>query len=414
MPAEPQTTEPIMILLTTGLLVLIACLLAYYWLLAAVASLPDRQPQAAPGKAEHRFGIVIPAHNEETVILEVIKSCQALDYPAEQFAIIVIADNCSDHTAEIARAAGALVLERHDPIARGKGYALQWAFDRVLPLGFDALVVLDADCWIDAQALRAFDRELSAGNSVLQASYVVANPDENALSYALAVGNLIENDLFYAPKSRLGLAVFLRGTGMVFRREILERHPWTAHSVTEDVEYAMTLREHGIAVRFLPAVRVFSSFPVTDSQLGVQRRRWGAGTVGAIRVHALRMMARGFRKRDPALLDCGITLLVAGRSLLPAFTMLGLIMALLARVVQPGRGSAWLLGAAGIEVVLMVCYFALGIARLGLNRRRLQFLATIPIIMARISWAAIQGLSAIDRRAWRRTPRTGDLVRGSR
>ena len=277
-----------------GVLVLfLGIVLAYKYVLAVVGLVGSEEARQASWPPVHRFAIVIPAHDEEASIREAVESCRLSNYPGERFAVFVIADNCSDQTAERALLAGAVCWNGSDPTARGKGHALAWGFDQVLPMGFDALVVLDADCRIEPHALRAFDRALEAGERVLQCSYVVANPDEAAMSYASAVGNAIENDLFYEPKSRLGLAVLLRGTGMVFHREILERFPWKAHSVTEDVQYALQLIRDGVRIRFLPDVRGLLPFPVTPEPLAIQRRRWAAGVAGLGKVEAMRLMIDG-------------------------------------------------------------------------------------------------------------------------
>jgi len=387
--------------------------LGYKYLLAGVGLLGTKTAHRESRNSEQRFGIVIPAHNEETSITQVIESCHALDYPTDRVSVFVIADNCTDGTAALARSAGAIVLERSDPVARGKGHALQWAFEQILPMDLDALVVLDADCVIEPHALRTFAAALAAGQRVLQCSYVVANPDEGVMSYASALGNVIENDLFYAPKSRLGLAVLLRGTGMVFHREILQRFPWTAHSITEDVEYALQLIRNGVRITFLPDVRVFSPFPVTTDQIMVQRRRWAAGTVGVGKAEALRSMAHGTARRSLMLLDAGWTLLILSRPLLLILVMLLLLMSLLSWCLSPSRGTAVMVGIAGIEALLLFVYFVLGILRLGLNKGRILFLSKSPLVLARLAWASIQGIVGVDRSTWRRTPRPSEVC-GSR
>lgn len=231
------------------------------------------------GVPKHTFAILIPAHNEENSISATLQSCGELNYPKEKYKVFVIADNCTDRTADIVRQNGATCFERFDEEKKGKGFALEWGFKQILPEGYDALVVLDADCQLANHALRIFDNYLKKGEKVLQANDAASNPDSNAMSYAVAIGNLIENRLFYAPKSKLGLAVFLRGTGMVFRREILEKHPWNTHSVVEDVEYTLRLIKNGIKVNFVNEVKVSSEFPATKDQLRVQRERWAGRRV---------------------------------------------------------------------------------------------------------------------------------------
>src|SRR5262249_54050893 len=142
----------------------------------------------------------------------------------------------------------------------------------------DAILVLDADCRIDRHALREFDRLLSAGESVLQAAVRSDGADASAISYAVTVGSMLENDLFYRPKDRLGLSLFLRGTGMVLARAVLEEQPWQTRSVVEDAEYTLRLLRAGKSVRFVDNVSIRTDPPVDLEQLRVQRRRWAAGT----------------------------------------------------------------------------------------------------------------------------------------
>lgn len=378
---------------------------AYYLLLAAVRLLASEQQRSPDTSAIHTFAILIPAHNEEAAISATLRACADLDYPADKFTAYVVADNCTDHTAALAAAAGAVVLERHDEEHRGKGPALAWALERILPARPDAVVVLDADCRLDRHALRVFDERLSAGDAVLQASYVAANPEDSAISYAVAVGNVLENDLFYSPKSWLGLAVLLRGTGMVFRRDVLERHPWQAHSVTEDTEYTLELLRAGVRARFLPDVQVISDFPVHAGQLRVQRQRWAAGNLGFSKTRALGLMLEGLAVRSGALFDLGWTLLVLSRPLVLAETLSALLLASLCAWQFPDALSTGLL-ATGITVILLqALYVALGVVRLGVNGRRLLLLAGSAAAFVSLLGITLQGLFGSDKLAWARTPR---------
>jgi cellulose synthase/poly-beta-1,6-N-acetylglucosamine synthase-like glycosyltransferase len=400
-----------MIFLTYSLLTLVGLVIGYKSLLVLVGlvrSCPSLPVSTLPLA---RFVIVIPAHDEETMITDVVECCRSMDYPADRFDVFVIADNCSDRTAELARAAGACVLERKDAAARGKGYALQWGFDRILPSDFDAVVVLDADCRMERHGLRVFDANLASGARVLQCRYVVDNPDECVMSYASAVGNLIENDWFYAPKSRLRLAVLLRGTGMVFDRSALRQVPWSAQSITEDVEYSLRLIRHEIPIKFLPEVRVFSSFPVSRDQLMVQRRRWAAGTIRVGCAEAFRLMAVGIWRRSLVLFDAGWTVLIVSR---PLLVMLALLTYLLALSTWWVSSDGVAVAIAAIELAAILCYFAVGVYGLGLNARRLRLLAAAPLVLVQLSWASLQGLAGIDRGSWRRTPRRGEVLVESR
>ena len=191
--------------LVFNLLIQIICILllipafmvwVYYWFLALYALFRMRKRGLIEQEPTHTFAIVIPAHNEEDVLCETLKSCSKLDYPKDKYRVFVIADNCSDRTAEIAKANGVICYERHDDVNIGKGFALSWAFERILPKNHDGFFVIDADCSVDAYALSVFDQYFKYGDRVLQANDVASNPDASPMSYAVAVGNAIENDLF--------------------------------------------------------------------------------------------------------------------------------------------------------------------------------------------------------------------------
>jgi glycosyltransferase involved in cell wall biosynthesis len=383
----------------------------YYALLAACAFPRRDAADAGPAEAVHSFAVVIPAHDEERTLPASLESCAALDYPADKFRVFVVADNCTDRTAEVARAGGVICLERRDTARRGKGFALEWAFARVLPPGFDAVVVLDADCRLDRHALRAFDHCLAAGDRVLQASYVASNPDASATSYAVAVGNALENELFYAPKSRLGLAVFLRGTGMVLHSDVLARHPWDARSAVEDTEYSVRLLRAGLPIRFLRGVRVWSDFPQGRDDLRVQRARW-AGNVGFGRREALGLLADGLLRGRPLLIDAGWTLGVLSRPLVLLQLLAALALAGLGVWQAPGSVSAALLAAALTLAAMQGAYFALGVALLGLDRRRFRRLLGAPLVVLELLGMALAGMVRSGTGPWVRTPRTGAAVDG--
>ena len=134
---------------------------------AAVARLRARPP-ALPAKPSSRFAILVPAHDEETVIKRLLQSLHELDYPADLLDIYVIADNCEDDTEALARAAGARVLSRRDPKRLGKGHALRWALQAISLAEYDAVVMVDADSVVDQEFLRAMDARLAAGAQAVQ------------------------------------------------------------------------------------------------------------------------------------------------------------------------------------------------------------------------------------------------------
>jgi 1,2-diacylglycerol 3-beta-glucosyltransferase len=381
----------------------LAC--AYYGFLALYALLAKGENRIIKQNPVNTFAIIIPAHNEEDIIYHVLESCAKLDYPKNSYKVFVIADNCSDRTAEVAVNNGAVCLERYDKNHKGKGFALAWAFDRILPEGHDGVIVVDADCHLDAHALRVFDQHLAGGDKVLQANDASSNPDETTMSYAVAVGNLIENDLFYAPKSRLGMVVFLRGTGMVFHKEVLLSYPWKAHSIAEDVEYTLNLLSEGIRVTFLDGVKVKSEFPVYNDQLNTQRMRWAGGSLGFVKTHALKLIWAGLVRRNRLLADAGWTFLVLSRPLVLLELFITMILAILCFQLWPGVLSNWLLGISLGLILIQVLYWGAGIVLLGISPRRIKLLLGTPILVLRLIIISLLGIIGVNKDIWARTPR---------
>ncbi len=382
-----------------------ALITGYYLMLAIYALARKKNPPETYQNPSSNIAIVIPAHNEERTIVKTLLSCKKLDYPNDIYKVYVIADNCSDRTAEIVKENNVVCYERSDNQNRGKGYALQWAIDKILPEGYDAILILDADCELDPRALKVFDGYLRCGAVVMQAKYVATNQDESPISYATAVGNLIENELFYSPKSKLGLAVFLQGTGMMFAAKILERYPWRAFSVVEDVEYTFELLRNDIDVKFVEEVKVMSEFPAGADQLSVQRERWAGGNLEFGRSHAIKLMWEGFLSKRIKLIDAGWTLLVLSRPLVLLNLSIVVALGCLSMIVSPGSISLILLTTGICLSLIMSIYFLIGILLLGLTAKRFKLLLFTPIVIVRLTIIAVLGALGGGKKEWARTPR---------
>ncbi|KAB7627235.1 glycosyltransferase family 2 protein [Alkalilimnicola sp. S0819] len=385
-----------MTLIALALLSLSLLVLLYYAAHAWRALRNTGQPPTQRNDPRHRFLVLIPAHDERREIAATVRACRALDYPAALFRVLVIADNCTDDTAERARSAGAEVLERHDPARPGKGQALAWALPRVLAAPLDAVVVLDADCSLERRALRSLDAHLASGARVLQCSYQPSNPDAGAISYMAAVGSHLENALFYAGK-RPDQAVLLRGTGMVFHRAVLEALPWRAQSLAEDSEHSLRLLRAGHRVVFLPDTRVQSPSAVDAQQLRVQRSRWAQGNLSLGRAQAAALWLEGLRRRQRPLRDAALTLLTLSRPLVLLLYLAALLCSLLSA--QPALILMALLVGAGY-----FAYLTAGALGLGLSRRRLALLLASPPALIQLTLISVAGLRRRNL-AWTRTPR---------
>jgi len=379
----------------------------YQAFLACVALMPVRQsPPAVETECYQRFAIVVPAHNEEGTIHIALQACRDLDYPADSFDVYVIADNCTDGTRHVAEEYGANVLVRNDPVHRGKGYALAHAFGIILNIDCDALFVVDADCAIRPDTLKVANGCLRQGYRVLQCNNQWGNTIDSPMSLLLATANVLENEFFYAPKSRLGLFVLLRGTGMVFHREILERFPWNATSVIEDAEYSCRLACAGVYARFLPSVGVVSDCPTNPAQLTVQRERWLGGGIALARDMSPRLLVMGVQHCNIALIDAAVSMWVVVRPIVAAQLVLTLAVTFLLWIGDSSRVDANLALAATVLIFAgYAVYGLLGFVRLRPSLRQCWLVLQLP-------WAVLKYLAIATRTVvhgvpaeWHRTPR---------
>ena len=310
---------------------------------------------------------------------------------------------------EIARQGGAACLERTEPERPGKGFALAWAFPRLQSSPHDAFLVLDADCALDPQALRVLDSMLQSGARVLQANHRIINTDASPIALAAAVGRRLEYDLFFAPKSRCGLAVLLVGTGMVFHRSVLQQFPWSSHSCSEDTEYTIRLAREGLPVHFAANAWVEIRAAETPQQLRVQRSRWARGNLALGKSEALRLIGSGLRQRAPLLIDLGWTLLVLSRPLvllhLAATQLAGTILYWL----DPRPVSRNLFVAGLLLLVGFALYLSLGVLAVGLTRTRFRHLLSAPWVVVQLTAVALLSLVRSHHAPWNRTPAISPL-----
>jgi cellulose synthase/poly-beta-1,6-N-acetylglucosamine synthase-like glycosyltransferase len=238
---------------------------------SAASTGANRSPAAVK-----KLALVVPAHDEEANIQRCVSSLLAADAGPYTRDAVVIADNCSDRTAELARAAGATVIERFDDKVKGKGAALNYGFSRLLD-EYDAFMIIDADSVVDPSFVRVMGDRLAGGWDAVQCRYLALNIDEARKVRLLNLGLLSMN--VFRPRGRelLGCSVGIMGNGFGLSRRLLAEVPYVANSITEDLEYHLTLVERGYRVHFVPETRVLADFPVSKEGSETQRARWEGG-----------------------------------------------------------------------------------------------------------------------------------------
>ena len=284
----------------------------------------------ADSKPEKSFAILVAAHNEENVIGQLVENFHILDYPDRLYDIFVVADNCTDRTAEVARRAGATVFERVDPVQRGKGFAMEWGFAHLfkLPKQYDAVAVFDADNLVDPQFLRVMNHHLMKGESVIQGYLDAKNPTDTWVAGTFAICFWVVDHIWHLAKYNIGLSSCLGGTGMVISTEHLKRHGWGATCLTEDLEFTMKCLMEGVPTSWAHDAIVYDEKPLTFMQSWNQRKRWAQGHFDVASRYIPRLFAEGIKRRDVRMMD-GILHLLQ-----PHFLILSTLFVLLSMVHQ--------------------------------------------------------------------------------
>ncbi|MGZ6641608.1 MAG: glycosyltransferase family 2 protein [Solirubrobacteraceae bacterium] len=373
-----------------------------YLVVVAVAALRYRA-EPPPGEPTARVVVLVPAHDEADLIARCVASLRAQRYPADAFEVVVVADNCTDDTAARAEQAGARVLVRDEPDARGKGRALRWAMDRVLSAADppDAVVVVDADSVAEPSFLGVLVGRFEAGARAVQAESLLAE-DGTQRTALRAAAFLLINRVRPAGRHVLGLPCSLCGNGMLLARELLEEHPWQAFSATEDLEYAIQLRRAGVApVHGGGSILVSASAPSAAAQRE-QQLRWEGGKAHLARAFVPRLVMQALRERRLLLVDAAFELALPPLGLLAAAATGGLaagVVLAIAGALPPAAVAPWC-----VAVLAIPAFVLIGLRAADAPPSGYRAMVQAPLLVANKVLHAYR-LASFRGDSWVRTPR---------
>lgn len=264
-----------------------------------------------------KFALIIPSHNEEVMIGKVLDNVKAIQYPKNLFDLIVVADNCYDKTAEIARKKGAIVYERFDKERVGKGHVLDWIITKLLDekADHDAFVIIDADSFVSQNFLQVMNKKICQGHSIIQGFYSILNPTQSWLTCLMYASFSITHYLRPLAKNKLGFSASLSGNGMCFSREIFQRYGWKCFSTIEDAEYYIKLLFDNVKVEFAPEAVVYAQMPTSLAGARSQRIRWESNYLNFIKQYFFPLLSSSIRRRSLVMFEGAMDLLP------PAFTI---------------------------------------------------------------------------------------------
>ena len=285
----------------------------FFYLIVPLLFRRRRKPPTAP-VPQRRFAVLISARNEALVIGQLLDSLAAQTYPADKRTVFVVADNCTDDTAAVAAAHGAVVYERQDAERIGKGYALDFLLNH-MEEAFDAYLVLDADNLLAADYLEQMNRTLAEGYPVVTGYRASKNYGDNWLTAGYGRGFLRDSQQLNRPRYLLGSSCFVAGTGFAFTADVLRRQGggWPYHSLTEDTQFTACRLAAGDRIGYCEQAVLYDEQPTRFSQSLRQRMRWTKGYLQVLHRHGSALRA-GMGRGNFACFD-----LIA--SIFPAFAL---------------------------------------------------------------------------------------------
>lgn len=282
---------------------IVAFFTIYYILLAVCGTWHPKEKKILTPK--HKFAVVIPAHNEEMVLGALLDNLKQLKYPDELYDVYVIADNCTDSTAKLAREHGAYVFERFNKELVGKGYAMDWVFPKIFALhkGYDAFCVFDSDNLVHLDFLTEMNSRLCKGQKVLQGYLSAKNPTDTWVSGTFAIAFWTINHLWHLGKYNLGLSTALGGTGMCIAADIIEKYGWGCECLTEDMEFSVKCLTYGIRTCWVHDAIIYDEKPLTFMASWRQRKRWAQGQFDCAERFIPKLFKEGIRQKNIMILD---------------------------------------------------------------------------------------------------------------
>ncbi len=280
----------------------------YHFVISMFGWIKRKEKSSDDYKPVKKFAMIVAAHNEEQVIGSIVRNLNSVDYPKDMYDVFVIADNCSDNTAKIARESGAQAFERFDDNKRGKGFALEWMFAKIFKMDkkYDAVCVFDADNLVSLNFLKEMNKHLCMGHQVIQGYLDSKNPMDSLVSASYSITYWMNNRLFQLARYYLGLSAAIGGTGFVVATEVLKEIGWGATCLTEDLEFTIKLILQGKKAYWAHEAIVYDEKPLTMAQSWKQRKRWMQGQADCACRYFKDLMIRVIRKRDWVAFDCAL------------------------------------------------------------------------------------------------------------
>ena len=269
-----------------------------YQILVSLFSLIKLKDKPLLIDKKHKFMAIIPAHNEENVIANLLESLNKQNYPKDLYDVYVIADNCTDNTANIAKQKGANVYKRFDSKNKTKGAALDWFLQQKIEenADYDAIFIFDADNIVDKDFIKNMNKKLCQGEDVVQGYRDIKNPTDNWISSGYAIFYWMMHRFYHLARYNLGLSPLLNGTGFMVKFDILKQEGgWKTETLTEDIEFSLKRILKGKRLGWSTDAIVYDEQPTDFAQSWNQRSRWSTGHIQCLETY-LKPLAKAVKE----------------------------------------------------------------------------------------------------------------------
>ncbi|QNM09691.1 glycosyltransferase family 2 protein [Wansuia hejianensis] len=352
-----------------------------------------KKPMLFEAKKQHRYAILISAKNEENVIAHLIHSILNQEYPKELIQVFVVADNCSDQTADVSRGAGATVYERYDSQQLGKGYALQYLLrqiDKDYGLDtFEGYLVFDADNLLEKNYIQEINKVFDNGYRIITSYRNSKNYGSNWISAGTGLWFLREAKFINNARMQLGVSCLVSGTGFLMHRDIVKSNDgWNFFLLTEDVQFSVNSILKGEKIGYCGDAVFYDEQPLRFTDSWNQRLRWTKGFYQVFYEYGSQLLKRFFTTASFTCYDVLITL-TPGFVFLASVLLIGVITAINSAMVM----SVYF--AQILHTFLLACatsyllFFLLGMSTTLAewkriycpNRKKILYMFTFPIFM---------------------------------
>lgn len=374
---------------------------AYFYQMVYLVIGLDWRKKKSQGVAskKHRFAAVISARNESNVIAGLIQSLKEQNYPAALLDIYVIADNCTDDTARVARGAGALVYERFNQSQVGKGYAMDYFFHRMKVEGrdgYDGYFVFDADNHVDPNFVAEMNKTFDSGHYDALTCYRNSkNFGDNWISAGYGLWFLREARFLNGPRMRVGSNCHVSGTGFLVSADLIrENDGWPYHLLTEDIEFSVSCALKGKRIGYCERAVIYDEQPTSFRQSWDQRLRWSKGFYQVDLKYGLHLIKGCFKGKRQGFSCYDMLLTVAPGMLLTLLGIVFNVMILIACMSEPTYIAKLVIKETVQFILMAVVSFYLGLFLFGVmttiaewkriqmsGMKKICYIFTFPIFM---------------------------------